>query len=124
MVFKGRGFGGEGLCGGESLSREIGFGGDRPFFDRPDRLARNPVESVDEALFRNLRHGLDRIAVDFDIEEIWCGGIVVIPDAVVHHLKVPDALAGFDVDADQAFREQVVAEPVAPVEIVRSGSRG
>ena len=45
-------------------------------------------------------------------------GEVVVPDAVVHGLEVPHALAGPDVEGDEALGEEVVAEAVAAVVVV------
>ena len=42
---------------------------------------------------------------------------VVVPDRMVHDLEVPLALAGLQIDADEALGEQVVAGPMAAVEI-------
>ena len=90
----------------------------RALLDRPDRLAGDPVEHVGERLLGHLRHGLDLPAVDGDVDERRRGRDVVVPDAVVDELVVPDALAGPGVQAHQALREQVVAGPMAAVEIV------
>ena len=43
---------------------------------------------------------------------------VVVPDFVVGDLEVPAALAGLQVDGDEAVAEQVVARPVPAVEVV------
>ena len=45
----------------------------------------------------------------------------MVPDAVVHELEVPLALAGVEVDRHQALGEQVVAGPVAAVVVGRRG---
>ena len=44
---------------------------------------------------------------------------VVVPQAVVDRLEVPNALAGLHVEADEALSEQVVARPVSAIIIVR-----
>ena len=50
------------------------------------------------------------------------GGKVVVPHAVVHGLEVPHALAGPDVEGDEALGEEVVAEPVPAVVVVGRGA--
>ena len=44
---------------------------------------------------------------------------VEVPERMVHELEVPLALAGLQIDADEALGEQVVAGPVAAVEVRR-----
>ena len=46
---------------------------------------------------------------------IGAHGNVHVPDAVVHQLEVPLALAGLQVERDQALAEQTVARPMAAV---------
>ena len=46
------------------------------------------------------------------------GREVVVPQAVVDGLEVPDPLPGLDVHRDQGLREEVVAEPVDAVVVV------
>ena len=77
----------------------------RALLDRPHRIAGRSVENVSESLLRHLRDRFDPLAVDGHIDEIECGWIVVVPQAVVHHLRVPDPLAGFDVECHEAFDE-------------------
>ena len=48
---------------------------------------------------------------------------VAIPDVVLHALEVPHAFTGCRAEAEDGVREQVVAVPVAAVEIVGGGSR-
>src|SRR5215471_2411559 len=45
-------------------------GADRPLLDRPDRLARHPIEHVDEADLRELGDRVDRTALYADRDEI------------------------------------------------------
>ena len=61
------------------------------------------------SLLGRLRHWLDPVAVDYKVGEDRRARNVVIPDAVVHQLVVPLALAGLQVERDEAFREQRVS---------------
>ena len=59
--------------GRERLRRRRLLAGDvglrhRTLLDRPHRLAGNAVEDVEERLLARHRHGLDRLAVDVDVE--------------------------------------------------------
>ena len=106
--------------GGEGLRRRVPLARhrallDRPLFDRPHRLAGPAIEDEHPALLGRLRDGLDRLSVDRDVREDRRARDVVVPDAVVHELVVPDALAGLQIDGDEAFAEQVVAGTMAAV---------
>ena len=111
----------EGLRGGVPLARHVPPR-DRPLLDRPDRLARDPVEHVGERLLARLRDRPDLAAVDGDVEQVAGGGEVVVPQPVVDRLEVPDPLAGLGVDADDAFGEEVVAGAHAAVPVVGRGA--
>lgn len=93
----------------------------RQFLDRPDRFSRHAVEHVDPAGLVGLHHRLDGPAVDDDVAEFGRADIVVFPDVVMHHLEMPDALAGTRVDGDQAVGIHIVAGAVT-AEIRRGGS--
>ena len=95
-----------------------------PLLDRPDRLAGDAVEHVGERLLARLRNRLDLASVDGDVEQVAGGGEVVVPEAVMHGLEVPDPLAGLGIDRDDALGEQVVAGTHAAVPVVGRGSRG
>ena len=60
-----------------------------------------------------------RAAFHPDVDQVGRCREVVVPQAVVHGLEVPDALAGARIEADDALREQVVARPVPAVVVVR-----
>ena len=68
--------------------------GDRALLDRPDGLTGDAVEDIEPALLRRLRDGLDRASVDGDVGEDRRARDVEVPDAVMHELIVPFALAG------------------------------
>ncbi|MCG3164009.1 MAG: hypothetical protein JMDDDDMK_05475 [Acidobacteria bacterium] len=65
-----------------------------------------------------MRDGFDLFALDRDVAEHGRGGQVVIPQPVMRCLKMPDALAGSGVQADDAFSKQVIAKAVAAVPVV------
>ncbi len=105
------------LRGGVPLGRHVAFG-HGPLFNRPHRLSVRAVEGVDPALFRRLRERLDSSSVDRNVGENRRARNIPVPDAVVDELVVPDPLAGFQVERDQAFGEQVVARTMTAEEIV------
>ena len=117
LLREGRGLGGEGLGLGGPFAGDV-TGGDRAVLDGPDRLAGHPVEDVDETGLRRGRDGVDLPAVHVDGQQRRGGGQVVVPEAVLHGLEVPDPLAGAGVEADDGLREEVVAEAVSAVVVV------
>ena len=110
------------LCQRRHLARQVGLLRHRAFLDRPDRVAGDPVEQIGEALLADLSQRADAAPLDGDVDQVGMGGKVPVPEAMVHRLEVPDALAGFDVDGDDRFREQIVARPVAAVVVVGDGA--
>ncbi len=118
-----------GRLGRDGLGRRIPLAGHRallhgPLFDRPDGLAGDAIEDVDEALLARLGHRLDRAAVDADVGQDRRRRDVVVPEGMVDELEVPLPLAGAQVDADQGLAEEVVAGTVAAVEVVGRGLHG
>ena len=63
----------------------------RALFDGPERLAGDAIEHEQETLFGRLRDGVDRLAVVANRDQLWGGVVVVVPQIVVHHLKMPQA---------------------------------
>jgi hypothetical protein len=74
---------------------------------------------VAEALLTHLHHSLNRLSVHLNVNQVGCAREVVVPQPVVGHLKVPDALAGPRIQADQTVTKEAVAGTVDPVVIVR-----
>ena len=115
--------------GGKRLGGRVPLSGHitrchRTLLDRPDRLAGHAVEHVGEALLADDRDRLDVAAVHGDVDQVRRRREVVVPDPVMHRLKVPDAFAGPGVETDQALGEQVVTGPVSAVVVVgRCGER-
>ena len=65
------------------------------------------IEDVEPALLGRLRDGLDLSAVDRDVGEDRRARNVPVPDVVVDELVVPVALAGLQVQRDEAVGEQL-----------------
>ena len=105
---------------GVLLARHVA-GGRRPLLDAVDRLARHPVQDEHEGRLADLRQGRNPLAAALDLEQAGRRRQVVVPQLVVDVLEVPRQLAGPRVDGDGRVGEQVVAGPVAAVE-VRSGA--
>src|SRR5438105_7637731 len=59
----------------------------------------------------------NRLAVHGDVGEQRRRRQVVVPDRMVRDLKVPLALARLQIDTDERIAEEIVARPVAAVEI-------
>ena len=79
---------------------------------------RRPVEHVGHRDLRDHRNRLDLLAVDRDVDQVRRRGQIVVPDAVVDRLEVPDDLAVAGIEADDRLRVDVVTVPVAAVVIV------
>ncbi len=95
----------------------------RTLFDRPDRFARHPIEHEREGLLRQLDHGLDWRTIHGDVGEDGSGRQVIVPQAMVNELVVPDTLTCFSVHADQALSVQSVAEPMPVVHVARRAAQ-
>ena len=106
----------ERLCFRQFFARDFRFRY-RTFLDRPDRLARYPVEGIGERLLCGLNDNGYFLAVDIDIQKDWSSWRVVIPDVVMDHLEMPDPLAGIHIQRDQAGAEQVVTRAETTVEV-------
>jgi len=67
--------------------------GDGSFNDWPDGFSSFPFKNVGIALFGDLRHGIDPLAVFLDSDQVGIGWKVSIPNIVVNRLKMPNPLA-------------------------------
>ena len=112
-----RRLGGKRLGRRRALARNAG-GRHRALLDRPYRFPGHAVEHIGESLLRHLRDGLDALAVDGDVDQVRRGRRIVIPQAVMNELIVPDLAAGRDIETDQALAIEPVAGPVAAVIVV------
>ena len=111
------GLGREGLRLGSLLAGHVGLG-DGLFNDRPDRLAGQTVEHIEERLLGRHGNGLDRLAVDIDVGQQRRRGHVIVPDRVMGDLEVPLQLTGVDVQANDAVAIEIVARTGAAVGVV------
>src|SRR5262249_40616175 len=109
-------FGREGLCCRGLLALDGGLR-HRPLFNRPHRLSGHAVEDEAESVFGHLGDCLDLLAVYRNIAKVWSGREIVIPNPVMDKLVVPNALARFGVQTDQALRIQPSPGPFAAVEV-------
>ncbi len=73
---------------------------------------------------RDLRNGVDLLAVARHGDEARCGREIQIPDIVFDPLKMPDALTGSRIQRQHAVGEQIVADAVRAIEIERRGAGG
>ena len=115
LIVEWRGFGRKRLGSRRTLTRDVRRR-HRPLLDWPHRLSRDSVEGEHKTLLGDLGHRLDRSSVNRDVEKVGRRRQVVVPQAMVDELVVPDTLAGLDVETEEGVGEQVVAEALpAPV---------
>ena len=122
LTVVGRRLRGEGLGGPTPLAGDLRHR-HRALLDGPDRLPRGPVEDVAEGLLAHLGQGLDPPALHRDVGQHRRRRQVVVPQAVMHELVVPDSLPRDRLDADQALTEEVRPGPVAAVVVVGGRAR-
>ena len=85
--------------------------------DGEKRLPREAVEEINKTLLRGLRNGFHVFAVAVYGEERGRRREIAVPNVVMNALKVPDFLACFRVQGDQAIGEEVVTNAVSAVKI-------
>ena len=95
---------GLGLC--RFLARLLGH---RAFFDSDQRFAVGAVEDVNPAGLAGFGDPLARLTVDHGVEENDRARRVIVPDVMVHFLKVPDIFPGLGLQSDDRDTEEVVA---------------
>ena len=100
----GRGAGDVGLRGRQLLAGHVGLR-HGALLDRPHGLPGLAVQDVRPALLGGLHDRLDGAPVHVDVDQVGRGRVVVVPDVVMHGLEVPAALAGLDVEGEDAGRE-------------------
>ena len=93
----------------------------RALFDRPYGVAGHAVEHERHVLLGQQGDRLDRPAVNRDVVQDGRSRRIVIPQAMMDDLKMPDSFAGPCVQADDALAEKIVAEPMPAVEVMRRG---
>src|SRR5262249_41368333 len=99
---------------GIPFSRNVAFWR-RPLLYWPNGLPGHAVKSVEDSLFGRLRHGFDHAPVDSNVDEHRRAWNIEIPDAVMHQLVVPLALARFQIHRDDGFAKQAIAGPMASI---------
>ena len=113
----------DGLGGRGGFALEIG-GGDGDLVDGEERLAGLTVEEEDVSGLGDLGDGIDASALVADGDEVRRGGQVAVPEVVVDHLVVPDAVAGAGVEGDEGICVEVVSDAVAAPEVEGGGTGG
>src|SRR6516164_3594904 len=98
------------------LSRHVGLR-HRSLLDWPDRASGLALEQEQEALLRRLRDHVGIAAALPDRQQLRRLGQVVVPQIVMHQLVMPDAFAGACVERHERVAKQVVARPIAAIEI-------
>ena len=92
----------------------------RSFLDREERFARFPIEQKKMSDFRDLRKGIQLLAVVLDRHEVRRTRDVIVPQIMMHDLEMPDALARVGSKRQHAIREEVLADTIAAPMIVGS----
>ena len=123
LAGEGSGLRGERLFRGSDFTRD---GAGRIFagVDGKERGAGDAIEQIDETLFGRLRYGVDFPGFALDGEQYGGARKIAIPDVVVDALKMPEALAGFGVQGDEAVGKEIVADTICAVKIEGSGACG
>ena len=94
----------------------------RPFLDRPDRLAGDAVEHVQPRRLGADDHHLTVAAVVADGGQLRGGARIEIPQVVVNELEVPQPLPRARLERDDGRPEQIAADAVHAVEVIRRRS--
>ena len=90
----------------------------------PQRFAGDAIEHEEETLLGGLCDGVDRLAVVANRDQLWRGIVVVVPQIVVHHLKMPQRLSGACIQREQAVAEQVAADAIGAVVVIGGRAGG
>src|SRR5205085_11369034 len=96
--------------------------GDGALLDGPERLAGDAIEDVEQTELGGLRDDVDGFAIVLDSEELGRGSRIVVPKIVMDELIMPEALAGAEVEREQAIAEEVGAFAIAAVHVVGGGA--
>src|SRR5258708_34191814 len=87
--------------------------------DADQRLAGHAVKNITPSGYAYFRDGRAKLAVVFQIKPDHGARRIIIPQVVMHLLKVPAVLARLCLDGKNGHREQVIAFAQAAVEIRR-----
>jgi hypothetical protein len=92
-------------------------------FDGKNRLPGNAIKNKSKAGFRHLLYGIHQLAIFSDLHEHRLRREIVIPEIMVHGLKMPKALARRRVECNEGIAEETVAFSIAAVGIGRRRSQ-
>src|SRR5690606_41100788 len=81
------------------------------------------LEDVDISLLARLRDDVDLAAVAAQRQQLRRLRKIQIPEVVTDRLEMPEPLAGTRIERDDAVPEEIVAVPIAAVEVVARGAR-
>ena len=118
MRESGGGLSGKGLRLRRPFERHFALG-HRTLLDAVDRLAGDAIEQKQQPDLVDHRDGGNRPAALLHVDQRGRAGQVGVPDVVMHHLEVPQVLAGIRVGRDEAGAEEIVAGAIAAVLIDR-----
>jgi hypothetical protein len=92
----------------------------RAFLNREERLACLPVEDKDVALLGANDQSRYGVAITRQRDQRRLHRHVVVPDVMVHRLKVPDRLTGCGPQGDDAVRVEILTDSLTAI-VVRAG---
>ena len=104
----------EGLCQRGLLAWNVGLWNGF-LLDRPHGCAGHAIEDIQETSLVGSKDRLDPFTVDCDITEYRRRRRVVIPEIVMHHLKVPHQLTVLRIEDDEGIGKEILAMPVAAI---------
>src|SRR5215469_13565234 len=93
-------------------------------FNRPQRLASHAVENEQEALLRSLCDRIDCRTVPVDRHQLRSRCGVVVPEVMMHKLKVPQIFACSHVQRDEAIRKEILPLAICAIKVVGRSARG
>ena len=88
------------------------------FYYWPYRYPGGTIKDVGKSLFSYLGNGLDLSPVYGNVDQVGCRGCVIVPDAMMNHLEVPDSLPCACVQGNQALGEEIVPGSVTTEKII------
>src|SRR5688572_33425564 len=91
--------------------------------NRPEGLARHPVEDVQKSHLRTLGDGIDPAPTVRDREQRGRGRQIHVPEIVMDELLMPDPASGIRVQGNDAIGKEILTIPLTTPE-VRAGGFG
>ena len=92
--------------------------GIRPLVDGQNGLTRDAIKDVEEPGFADLGHGLNGLPLNDEVDDYGCCRQVVVPDIVMHGLKMPESITVTSVESDHGGAEQVIAWTIAAIKVM------